>query len=439
MINININILKNEFLYIRKKNYPITIKLIYILSIFVPAFAITGPFLPDLSICIIGILFIIFTIKQKGVNLKAYKKYISFFLILYLILILSAINSSYHQQSFKIFFFIRFFIYFLAIVYLINELKNYKYVFFETLKIIFYVLIFDSIFQYFFHFNLLGITPIMHFAADANGKIYTTADGREVISSIIITSFFGDEKVLGSYLVRLFPIFIYLFFCIKKKIITKDFAYIIILATTLIFLVILSNERTAIFYSIFIFSLTLFFFNFYKKRYILYIFLILIPLSIFAFNINNSLNRIYHTYEQLKPDNSFVFFSSTHQKYANSSIEIFKKNILLGSGPKTFLLACENSGFTWKNDECNIHPHNIFFQVLSEVGLLGTIIYFYLLIIFCKLFIKYIKEKNKKIFLLISIIMFLNPVIPSGNLFNNWFNIINWISIPFIFSKRDDY
>lgn len=428
MINININIFKSEFLHIKKINYPITIKLIYLLSIFVPVFAITGPFLPDLSICIIGILFITFSIKQKGVNLKTYKNYIFFFLILYSALILSAINSSYHQQSFKIFFYIRFFIYFLAIVYLINELKNYKYVFFETLKIIFYVLIFDSIFQYFFHFNLLGITPIMQF----------TADGREAITSIIVTSFFGDEKILGSYLARLFPIFIYLFFCIKKKIIAKDFAYIIILTTTLISLVILTNERIVVLYFFFIFFFILFFLNFYEIRHIRYIFLILIPLSIFAFNINNSLNRIYHTYEQLKPNNSVVFFSSTHQKYANSSIEIFKKNILLGSGPKTFLLACENSGFAWKRDECNIHPHNIFFQVLSEVGLLGTIIYFYLLIIFCKLFIKYIKEKNKKIFLLISIFMFLNPFFPSGNLFNNWFNIVNWISIPFIFAKHND-
>ena len=76
MFSININSIKNEFLNIKKSNYALTIKLIYIISIFVPVFAITGPFLADLSVCIIGILFIIFCINQKGKNLIEYKKYL---------------------------------------------------------------------------------------------------------------------------------------------------------------------------------------------------------------------------------------------------------------------------------------------------------------------------------------------------------------------------
>jgi O-antigen ligase len=319
----------------------------------------------------------------------------------------------------------------LAIVYLINELKNYKYIFFEFLKIIFYVLFLDSTFQYFFHFNILGISPL---------KIIDVSNEREIVRSIILTSFFGNEKVLGSYLVRLFPLFIYLFFFVKKKMIFADFAYISIFSSILIVLTIFSNERITVLYSFFIFLfLLLFFVYFYKKKkYIFFIFLTILPLCAFIFNINNSNTRIYHTYQQIRPDNSFVFFSTTHSKYAISSIEIFKKNILFGAGPKTFLVYCENSGFSWEKDECNIHPHNIFFQILSEVGLLGITIYFYLLFLFGKLFTRYFKEKNIKIFLLISIFMFINPFFPSGNLFNNWFNLVNWISIPFIFAKRND-
>jgi hypothetical protein len=245
MINVNFNLIKKEFFYIKKSNYPITIKLIYIVSLFVPVFAITGPFLPDLSVCIIGILFIIFCVNQKGKNLLEYKKYIIFFLLFYIILILSAINSSYTQQSVKVFFYIRFFIYFLAIVYLINELKNYKYIFFEFLKIIFYVLFFDSTFQYFFHFNILGISPL---------KIIDVSNEREIVRSIILKSFFGNEKVLGSYLVRLFPLFIYLFFFVKKKMIFTDFAYISIFSSILIVLTIFSNERITVLYSFFIFT-----------------------------------------------------------------------------------------------------------------------------------------------------------------------------------------
>jgi O-antigen ligase len=430
MFSININSIKNEFLNIKKSNYALTIKLIYIISIFVPVFAITGPFLADLSVCIIGILFIIFCINQKGKNLIEYKKYLFFFLILYSILIISAINSSYTQQSVKIFFYIRFFIYFLAILFLINKLKNYKYIFFEILKIILYILFLDSAIQYLFHFNILGISPIKNFGLDSNLQ--------EIVNSIILTSFFGDEKILGSYLVRLFPLFIYLFLLRKKKILFKNFIYIIILSLILVLITLLSNERISVLYSIIIFLLLFYVYSYKKKKYFFFIFLIFVPLSVFIFNINNSSQRIIHTYQQIRPDNSFVFFSTTHEKYAISSIEIFKKNILLGSGPKTFLLACENSNFSWKNDECNIHPHNIFFQILSEVGMLGIAIYSYLIFVFGKLFTKYFNEKNKKVFLIISIFFFLNPFFPSGNLFNNWFNIVNWISIPFIFSKRND-
>lgn len=262
MVSININLIKKEFLNIKRSNYSLTIKLIYIISIFVPVFAITGPFLADLSVCIIGILFIIFCINQKGKNLIGYKKYLYFFLILYSILIISAINSSYTQQSVKIFFYIRFFIYFLAILFLINKLKNYKYIFFEILKIIFYILFLDSAIQYLFHFNILGISPIKNFGLDSNS-----------VSSIILTSFFGDEKILGSYLVRLFPLFIYLFLLRKKKILFINFIYIIILSSILVLITILSNERMAVLYSIFIFLfLFLFYVYLYKKKNIFFLF-----------------------------------------------------------------------------------------------------------------------------------------------------------------------
>ena len=419
MTNINIKILKEEFINIKKSNTPVTIKLIYIFSILIPILLITGPFLADLSVCIIGTLFIFFTINQKGKNIQPYKKYIYFFLILYLILVTSAINSSFYQHSLKIFFYIRFFIYFLAIVFLINKFKKYQFVFFQILKILLYILIFDSFFQYLFGFNILGISPI------------TMEQG------IAVTSFFGDEKILGSYLIRIFPIFIYLYYLNKKK--KVNLTYINFLSIVIIIITILSYERIATFFSLITFFF-LFIFNYinYKKKKI-FIILILILLGIFSTNFNNSHNRIIHTKQQLVPNEHLVFFSSTHQNYAISSLEIFKKNILFGSGPKTFLLACEDIGFSWKKDECNIHPHNIALQVLSEVGLLGIIFYLYLLILFVKIFIRFLIKNDERVFLIISIFIFLNPFFPNGNLFNNWFNVINWIAIPFIFARRNDY
>ena len=61
-----------------------------------------------------------------------------------------------------------------------------------------------------------------------------------------VTSFFGDEKILGSYLSRLWPIFLaYLFFSLKKKkILFWIFILTFILSETLIFL---SGDRAAFF------------------------------------------------------------------------------------------------------------------------------------------------------------------------------------------------
>ena len=61
-----------------------------------------------------------------------------------------------------------------------------------------------------------------------------------------ITSFFGDDEVLGSYVVRFFPFLIYLCFSlnIRKKNINYILISFIILCSFLI--VIVSGERTAL-------------------------------------------------------------------------------------------------------------------------------------------------------------------------------------------------
>ena len=83
---------------------------------------------------------------------------------------------------------------------------------------------------------------------------------------------------------------------------------------------------------------------------------------------------------------------------------------------------------------CSTHPHNIFFQLLSEIGLLGTI-FFLIFNIF--LFIEMIKFFFKKdynqisFFFLLPVIYYLNPIFPSGNFFNNWYMCFGILGLPF--------
>jgi O-antigen ligase len=88
---------------------------------------------------------------------------------------------------------------------------------------------------------------------------------------------------------------------------------------------------------------------------------------------------------------------------------------------------------------CNTHPHNIYMQFLSEIGMLGFLFFFfmfcyvafYLFKILFKLMSNRFLEKNEKskFFLLLSIFLAMFPLFPSGSYFNNWMLIISYLPI----------
>ena len=111
------------------------------------------------------------------------------------------------------------------------------------------------------------------------------------------------------------------------------------------------------------------------------------------------------------------------------------KNTLPPSHIKVDLLEFQylyNDDFKISN--CSTHPHNIFFQLLSETGFIGIIIYLILFILLIKEVIKFLINKNinqPKIFFILPTIYYLNPLFPSGNFFNNWYMFIGIMGLPF--------
>jgi O-antigen ligase len=94
---------------------------------------------------------------------------------------------------------------------------------------------------------------------------------------------------------------------------------------------------------------------------------------------------------------------------------------------------------------CNTHPHNFHLQILSELGLFGYVFllffFIYLIFIFFKNLINiiFIKNKNKQynnnlycIFIILGLIQFLFPIVPSGNIFNNWLSIFFYFNLAFL-------
>ena len=93
-----------------------------------------------------------------------------------------------------------------------------------------------------------------------------------------------------------------------------------------------------------------------------------------------------------------------------------------------------------KQNACSTHPHNIYIQILAEIGLLGFIFIFclfvYILYLLLKIFFyKFLKKKilfsDSTICILVGFFVILFPLTTNGNFFNNWINLISFYPFGF--------
>ena len=114
---------------------------------------------------------------------------------------------------------------------------------------------------------------------------------------------------------------------------------------------------------------------------------------------------------------------------------MFLDKPITGHGTKMFRYKC-SAKYSENQSKlnCNTHPHNYYFQMLSENGFIGL---FFLFIMFFYFFINYFKNlflgdryKHLNLFILPNIIN-LWPIIPHGNFFNNWISVTIFLSIGF--------
>jgi O-antigen ligase len=405
--------------------------------ILMPALLISGPFLSDLGLSLIAILFLINSIKN---NLKKYydNYYFKFFLIFCLILILSSLLSDNTLISLKnSLFYFRFGIFSLCFWYLLdkNE-KIIKYLFLSTL-ICFSSLIIDGYIQYIFGKNILGT---------------------ELYNQYRASSFFGSELILGSYLARFFPLLFGFFIFldqIKKSKLTLFFITIIfILSEGLIFL---SGERLALFFM----NLSTIFIIIMLKKYKAYRFwtyLVSISLIILLMNIiPNSKDRFIDqtindfTRGTLQNDNNLddklYIFSKPHTHMYGTAYKIFLDNKFFGVGPRQFRNECDD--YRVGEYSCETHPHNTYMELLSEGGIFAFFIVFSVFILICFISIKHLVFKllkNKKeiindfeVCLISSILISLWPLSPSGSFFNNWMSIVYYFPVGILLWQRSKY
>ena len=140
--------------------------------------------------------------------------------------------------------------------------------------------------------------------------------------------------------------------------------------------------------------------------------------------------------------------NSSYGRLASSAFALSKENIFFGSGLKNYRIDCPkliDPVPDHKFSYCSpTHPHNTILELLSESGIVGTILYFSFLILFfretLKKFNKNIDINNKLNFfgLMSFIVISLLPILPSGSLFTTWNGTFFWliIGISFFLSKE---
>ena len=120
-----------------------------------------------------------------------------------------------------------------------------------------------------------------------------------------------------------------------------------------------------------------------------------------------------------------------------TAFEIGKTNYILGSGIKTFRYECLNDKYISDivnhpaSYRCATHPHNLYFEVFSETGLLGLLIFFYLHYLIFRKVIKIKNEDIKIIAISIFIVLFF-PIQTTGSYFSTFNGIFYFMNLPVI-------
>lgn len=390
-----------------------------------PACLVTGPAIADIIVTISSIFFLIITFKKK--LFKYYNNnFFKFFIVIWIYLIFCSLVSDYPFFSLKTSLtYIRFIIFSVFIYYLLDTRENFLNNFFLFLLVTISLVVFDGYIQFFFDYNSLGF-PKPHVMERLSG-------------------FFNDEWILGSYLSRILPILLALYFFVQIK--NKNLKiYFWALVYLTIILVFLSGERASFLLSMITFFALIFFSK--KKLLNLFMGIILILILAIVVNVNSkSKNRMIEqtikgfqfTTDGPIPKPKYLFTYGHTQHFMNA-YRMFKDSPIIGHGPKNFRKKCNITKYSLNQFGCSTHPHNTYFQLLAETGIIGfaffmLIFVYFSITIFLSLFNKV--EKNNipyfqyKLFLLISFICSLFPLVTTGNFFNNWLNVVYFLPVGF--------
>ena len=414
---------------------------IYLIGL-LPLALIAGPLIAEIFLFLLFIFFLYFLFKEKKFFLFDNRLF-KVFLIFWFYLVTVSFFAPEKLVSLKSsFFYLRFGIYTISILYFLNSVKEHLNIIYLLYKFTLIFVIFDSFIQIFYGSDIFGLKP-------------------KSIDLMRISGPFGDKFVLGSFLQKILPVFIYFILKNYEKIKKLKWDDLVIIALSFV-IIYRSGDRAAL-GLILLFSLI--FFIIYKplrKKILLVSLIFLVMSAIITFHNPKIFKRVFvDTIGQFKGQYydkfldkdisetklNFMIFSFHHQSHFTTAFRMFLDKPIHGHGLKMFRYKCEKFAFRPEKKVnnsfgdskeyygCSTHPHNTYFQLLSEAGIIGFLTIFVIfLYIFYKVVCLIIKNKNPlnpKNALLIALFINLWPIIPTGNFFNNWLSMLYFIPISY--------
>ena len=393
---------------------------------FIPIFLIIGTGLSELAIIILSLKFTIDILFLKKIKFHN-KELIYFLLLIYLSLIINSYFSVNSENSFlrNIFFFK----YIIFIIGTIDFFSKKELAFTLVIKIWTIILIVFSIdlfIQFFTQKNIIGIESPLKYHR--------------------LSGFMGDELKAGALILSFC-------FVISGYFINHDKYKLngLILLFLFIMTIFITGDRSNFIKSMLIVSFLIFFIDRKYIKQTIGLFLISISLITILISTNQVFkerfqNKILNEFKQNEFNINKFIKQTEYGKIYNSAYELFLEKKVFGVGNKNYRILCEKDyrdKYSFekeiKNPRCNTHPHQIYYEILSEHGIFGfTILIICLLSFVYTNFVFVFKKKN---FLLISlffsILLVFIPLLPGGSFFTSFNASMFWLNVSFYYSCKN--
>ena len=384
-----------------------------LLSLIIP-FLISGPFVSDLIVSLSSLIFLVYVFKDKLFFYFTKKPLIIFFIFCLYCIFVSIFVAKDMMLSFESsLFYFRIGVFSCLIWYLIEQDKKILNYFYYTLVISFLALIVDSYIQFFTGHNIVGLSK----------------------SGVRISSFFGEELIMGSYLSRLFPLLFALFIVKEKR--KLELYFMILFLLLLSGLILISGERAAFaIYCISFLFIIIFMKGHANLRIALSVGLLVVTIIIISSFDQVKKRMVSHPASTIT---KFIF-SPAHDSIIRTAYNMFKDKPLVGHGPKMFRVICKDEKYAVGILPCATSPHNFYVQLLAETGIIGFSFLFsvFVYVLYCayRQFKSMVLRQKRylsdyQVCLLAGILITVWPITTNGNFFNNWLMIVYSLPVGF--------